>query len=524
MRTLHNVNRTLHAPLLACLIGLAQATPAAAFQLDSETRRRIDAVFAEYDRTDGPGCAVGVVRAGTLAYGRGYGMGQLDHGIPLSERSVFYLASVAKQFAAAAIVIADHEAHLSLDDDVRRHIPEFPAYDQGAVTIRHLVHHTSGVRDYLTLMSLAGTPFENVLTDEAMMALITRQKRLNFVPGSEHLYSNSGYVLLAEIVKRATGRTLREYADEKIFRPLGMNSTHFHDDRAHVVRDRVFSFDPHPDGGWRTNYLMAFDKVGDGGLYSSVEDLARWDGAFYGDALGVPNFAGPMYERGVLSSGDAIRYARGLAVERRRGLQRVSHGGGFMAFRTMIARYPEQRTTVIALCNVGTANPGALSAAVEDILLEGAFTEEAALSPEPPAAPETDSAAAEAPDDVLAALAGSYQSEEIGATWALAAEEGRLVLRHPSGDRVLSPRGETADGAVFGVGAFELAFEVEGGRATAFVLTAGRVRNVRFDRARCGPGAADPSSLDRTRSPPRFFPADVRRGKRSALDGCEWSS
>ena len=490
MQAQWNVKRTLLNVIFALLstsLFIPQTTSGQ--QLDPEIRERIDAVFAEYDRTDGPGCAVGVARAGTLVYGRGYGMGQLDHGIPLSERSVFYLASVAKQFAAAAIVIAAHEGHLTLDDEVRRHIPEFPDYEQGAVTVRHLVHHTGGVRDYLTLMSLAGTPYENILTDEAMLGLITRQKELNFAPGSEHLYSNSGYVLMAEIVKRATGRSLREYADEKIFRPLGMTSTHFHDDRTQVVRDRVFSYDAGPDGGWRTNYLMAFDKVGDGGLYSSVEDLARWDGAFYGDVLGVPGFAERMYERGVLTSGDTIRYARGLAVERRRGLARVSHAGGFMAFRTMIARYPEQRTTVIALCNAGMANPMQMSVAIEDILLEDAFTEEAEVAAAPPAAPAPDTAAVEVPDDVLVALTGSYHSDEIGATWVIAAEESRLVLRHPSGvDRVLARRGDTAgDGAgdmVFGVGGLELAFEVEGGRAAAFVLAAGRVRNVRFGLAR----------------------------------------
>lgn len=489
-----NVKRTLHNVIFTLLVtSLFIPRTTLSQQLAPDTRDRIDAVFAEYDRTDGPGCAVGVARAGTLVYGRGYGMGQLDHGIPLSERSVFYLASVAKQFAAAAVVIAAHEGHLSLDDEVRRHIPEFPDYGQGAVTVRHLVHHTGGVRDYLTLMSLAGTPYENILTDEAMLGLITRQKELNFAPGSEHLYSNSGYVLMAEIVKRATGRSLREYADEKIFRPLGMTGTHFHDDRTHVVRDRVFSYDPGPDGDWRTNYLMAFDKVGDGGLYSSVEDLARWDGAFYDDVLGVPGFAERMYERGVLTDGDTIRYARGLSVEVRRGLLRVSHAGGFMAFRTMIARYPKQRTTVIALCNAGDANPVEMSLAVEDILLEDAFTEEAEAAAPPPAAPGTDSAGVEVPADMLAALPGSYHSEEIGATWVIAADEGRLVLRHPGGiDRVLEHRGDTAgdgagevtDGAVFGVGGLELAFEVEGGRAAAFVLAAGRVRNVRFDRAR----------------------------------------
>ena len=288
MRILHNVNSTL----LCTLIALATATPAAALQLDSETRQRIDDVFAEYDRTGGPGCAVGVVNAGDLVYARGYGMGQMDHEIPISERSVFYLASVSKQFAAAAVVIADHEGHLSLDDDIRRHIPEFPAYYQGTVTVRHLVHHTSGVRDYLSLLNLAGIPFDNILTYEAMVDLITRQKELNFAPGSEHLYSNSGYVLMAEIVKRATGRSLREYADEKIFGPLGMTSTHFHDDRTQIVRDRVFSYHPRDGGGWRTDYLINFDKVGDGGLYSTVEDLARWDRGLLRRRAGRPGLRG----------------------------------------------------------------------------------------------------------------------------------------------------------------------------------------------------------------------------------------
>ena len=482
---MHTCAPLRRAPLLGATLLAAAAfapTPALALQLDAETRQRIDEVFAEYDRTGGPGCAVGVAHAGELVYGRGYGIGQMDHGIPISERSVFYLASVSKQFAAAAIVIADHEGHLSLDDDISRHIPEFPGYDQGTVTVRNLVHHTSGVRDYLTLLSLAGTPFDNILSDEAMLGLITRQKELNFTPGSEHLYSNSGYVLLAEIVKRSTGRSLRQYADEKIFGQLGMISTHFHDDRTHIVRDRVFSYHPREEGGWRTDYLINFDKVGDGGLYSTVEDLARWDGAFYGDVLGVPDFAERMYQRGVLSNGDTIAYARGLSLATRRGLRQVSHAGGLMAFRTMIARYPDQRTSVITLCNIGTANPGQLSMAVEDILLEGAFTEAAA--PEqgrPPTAPDADESGVEVPADALATLAGSYHSEEIGSTWTLEAGEGHLVLHHPAGEsQELSARSDT----VFGVGGLELAFVLDGGRATAFVLAAGRVRNVRFDRTR----------------------------------------
>lgn len=506
-----NVKRTLHYVIYSLLLMGPQPAAAvqSAFQLTTEARQAIDGVFAEYDRTSGPGCAVGVAEAGRLVFARGYGIGQLDHRIPLSEHSVFYLASVSKQFAAAAVLIAEHEGHLSLDDPVRAHIPEFPDYAQGTVTVRHLIHHTGGVRDYLTLMSLAGTPYENILSDEDMLGLITRQQQLNFAPGTEHLYSNSGYVLMAEIVKRATGRSLRRYADEKIFGPLGMSSTHFHDERTDVVPGRVFSYHPpadgdgrtstddtrrtsadgawrtSTDGGWRTSYLIDFDKVGDGGLYSSVADLAKWDGAFYEDLLGVPGFAERMYQRGVLAGGDMIAYARGLSVGERRGLARVSHGGGFMAFRTMIARYPEQRTTVITLCNVGTAQPGALSTAVEDIVLANEFTvaaAEPAATPSPAAAP----GAAEEPaftvsEAAVRGFAGAYHSPELDATWHLEADGATLLLHHPSGEtQTLTAR---RDG-VFGSGGIEFAFEREGDRATGFVLAAGRVRNLRFERLR----------------------------------------
>ena len=481
MRTLHNVIRSLLFVALGFVVLALALRPVSALQLPPDTRSGIDSVFAEYDRTSGPGCAVGVAEAGSLVYGRGYGIGQMDHQIPLGAESVFYLASVSKQFAAAALVIAEHEGHLSLDDDIREHIPEFPSYGQGTVTVRHLVHHTSGVRDYLSLMNLAGIPFENILTDEAMLGMITRQKELNFAPGSEYLYSNSGYVLIAEIVKRSTGRSLHEYADEKIFRPLGMTRTHFHDDRAHVVPGRVFSFAPGPDGSWRTDYLMNFDKVGDGGLYSTVADLARWDAAFYEDVLGVPGFAEQMYSRGVLTGGDTIAYARGLSVDSRRGLRRVRHGGGFMAFRTMIARYPDERTTVITLCNAGTANPGELSAAVEDIVLADKFPEAAPPPISAPGAPADSAATPFTPaEGVVTALAGEYYSPELDATWVLEADGAELVLHHPSGDSMaLTARSDS----VFGALGLELAFVRDGAPAQAFILGAGRVRNLRFERS-----------------------------------------
>lgn len=450
----------------------------AGLQLPSEVEEGIDQVFSDYRGEDGPGCALGIVRDGSLVFARGYGLGSLDHGIPLRPSSVFYLASVSKQFTAAAILMAGHEGYLKLDDPVQAHIQEFPDYGY-PLTIRHLLHHTSGIRDYLTLMALAGIPYENVLADEAMLGLITRQQELNFEPGTEFLYSNSGYVLLAEIVKRATGRPLSDYAQEKIFGPLGMENTHFHDDRTRVVPGRVFSYDRGAGGSWRTNYLMNFDKVGDGGLYSSVEDLARWDRAFYEDLLGIPDFAEKMYERGHLNTGATIPYARGLNVGSRRGLPRVSHGGGLMAFRTMIARYPEQGTSVITLCNVGTANSSRLSAAVEDILLESAFPE-----PPPPrearreAAEETEEAT-EVSEEFLQELAGSYWSQELDSEWVFRAQESALLLHHPSGESSVL---RAVSGTEFATGGLRVRFSKEGGDVVGFSLDAGRVRNIRFER------------------------------------------
>ena len=464
--------------VLTAWVLLGIAVPAHTQALDLKKKLSIDAVFAEYEGTGNPGCAVGVVQQGQLAYSRGYGVGQLDHSIPISPRSVFYLASVAKQFAAAAIVIAEYEELLEFDDDIRTYIPEFPDYGH-TVTIRHLLHHTSGIRDYLALMQMAGTPLENILTDADMLDLISRQNELNFAPGSEYLYSNSGYILLAEIINRASGRSLREYAQEKIFGPLGMDDSHFHDDRTHVVAGRVFSYNANPDGSWRTNYLMNFDKVGDGGLYSTVEDLARWDAAFYDDRLGIPDFAERMYAQGSLNDGTTISYAMGLNVSERQGRRQISHGGGLMAFRTMISRYPDQQTSVITLCNDGSADSGRLSAAVEDILLEAEFKEPVALTRQPaqrPASPEPATTGAE-PD--LAAFAGTYYSSELDSTWVLEARQGFLELNHPNGSTM---EFIAREGNLFSAGPIELYFERSNSNSMAFTLRAGRVRNILFTR------------------------------------------
>src|SRR5688572_2318957 len=257
------------------LVGVLLAIVPATGRAQDPRSARVDSIFASLAVPGSPGCAVGVMQDGKLAYGRGYGSANLDNSVPIDTRSVFYLASVSKQVTAFAVALAVQEGKLSFDDDVRKYIPELPDYGT-PFTIRNLIHHTSGVRDYLTLIPLSGRRADDAWTDPALLALVTRQKALNFAPGTEFLYSNTGYVLLAEIVKRATGQSLRQYADARIFQPLGMRDTHFHDDAGVIVPRRVIGYTRTPDG-WRMNHWFSFDKVGDGGLYSTIDDLAKWD-------------------------------------------------------------------------------------------------------------------------------------------------------------------------------------------------------------------------------------------------------
>jgi CubicO group peptidase (beta-lactamase class C family) len=453
-----------------------------------EGAARVDSVFAQWDRSDSPGCAVGAIERGELVHSRGYGSANLDYGIPLSSRSVFYLASASKQFTAAAILLAEDEGYLSLDDEVQRWIPELPDYGP-SITVRHLVHHTSGLRDYLTLMSLAGRPYGDAFGDEAMLGLITRQRALNFEPGSEYLYTNTGYVLLAEIVKRATGRSLREYAEERIFAPLGMTSSHFHDDARQVVPGRVISYGSAGGGGFRVSYLSQFDRVGDGGMYSTVEDLARWVDALHRDRVGSPGFAARLEARGALANGEALGYAFGQSHGSFRGVREIGHGGSMMDFRTTIRRFPGEEAAVIVLCNIGSANPQALGGAVAEVVLgdrlapvperAGAGATGGAQAGAPGADPEPEPLSPEEAE----AFTGVYHSPELEVGYRVErAEDGPdLTLVRAGGQR--TPLQWLDQGDVFTTRGLTLRFQRDAeGRVEGFLLDAGRVRGIQFRR------------------------------------------
>lgn len=382
--------------------------------------KRVDVLFADIDNTASPGCALGVIRDGALVYARGYGMANLDEGIALSPSSAFYIASTSKQFTAASILLLAADGKLSLDDDVRKYIPELPDYGT-PIKIRNLVHHTSGIRDYLGLLGLGAGRAENVMSDDDIIALIARQKSLNFKPGSEYSYSNSGYFLLGQIVKRVTGTSLAAYAESRIFRPLGMIHTQFHDDRLKTIHHRVIGYDQTPYG-FAIDYYGNFQGVGDGGLWTTVEDLALWDKNFYDPVVGGPALLQQQLTRGRLTDGDTLSYASGLMLRRYKGLPTVSHGGAFMGYRTELLRFPEQRFSVVCLCNLSRMNPGVLAQRVADVFLASDFRPTVAVAA---------ATSAESPVELAAgtfnALAGMYLNVRTGLVTPVAVTNGRLT-------------------------------------------------------------------------------------------------
>ena len=445
----------------------------------------VDAVFADYAAADGPGCSVGVIQDGQLIGAQGYGMANLDHGIPNGPSTVFRMASVSKQVTAGAIALLAVRGDLDLDAPVRRYLPNFPDYPDPP-TVRHLVHHTSGVRDYVGLMRLAGNRDEDFYTNSEVLAAINRQRGLNFQPGAEYLYSNAGYFLLGQIVAGVSGQSLREFAETHFFAPLGMTDTHFHDDHNEIVARRAIGYSPAEDG-FRI-HVTTLDMVGDGGLFTSVEDWVAWDRNLETGAVGGgSDWVALMHQRGVLNSGDTIPYAFGISHGEHRGLATVGHGGAWVGYRTAMTRYPETGYSFVALCNRSRINPTRLIAATAEVYLEDRMApvedpgepEERTTAATPAGEPEED-----APSEAITGrdrYAGSFYSPELDATYhiRMTGTEG-LTLRAGRWDPVTLL--EADDGALRGQGlAFRFA-DFADGRFRSFMLDAGRVRNLRFTR------------------------------------------
>jgi len=409
------------------LLVASLAAPAGAQNtLPDSVGRAIDAVFSAYN-IRGPGCALGVYQDGKIAYSKGYGLANIEYNIPLTPKTPMIMGSVSKQFTAAAIALLAEQGRISLDDDIHKYLPELADYGR-KITVRQLVHHTSGLRDWWALVDAAGMRPDDGYTVDDVVALASRQKNLNFDPGAEYNYSNTGYILLGVVVQRATGKTLRQFAAEQIFAPLGMTVSHFHDDHNEPVKGRAFAYSPiaGKPGSWTIN-VWNNDIVGQGGLMTTVEELQKWDEIFYTGKVGGKAFLARQLEQGKLNDGKTLPYAFGIQVGTYRGLPRVEHSGSTGGYRTDIARFPQQHTSVVTMCNVSTADAGGLAMRVADVVLGSKFTEAAPVA-RAATATQQQAASVTLTDAQLSSMVGKFRSEELNTTYTLSRAGSSIVL------------------------------------------------------------------------------------------------
>jgi CubicO group peptidase (beta-lactamase class C family) len=398
------------------------AAPAAA-QLPANAAARIDSIFAAYASTSSPGCIVGVGQLGKAVFSKAYGMANLEYNIPLTSESISESGSVAKQFTSAALALLHLDGKLSLDDDIRKHLPEVPDFGH-RITIRHLLTHTSGLRDQWAMWGLADRgPGSEVHTIPKVLDLVKNQRDLNFTPGSEYLYSNTGYTIASVIVTRVAGMPFAQFMQERFFKPLGMQHTQWRDDYRRIVLNRATAYS-REGSVWVQD--MPFTMVhGNGGLLSTVGDWLIWNDALDKGLLGKPELTQLLQTQGKLNSGRTIDYALGLSItEMRPGVREISHGGSTAGYRTFLARYPEaQRLSVALLCNAATANATGLARRVADVFLPApARAMAAAITP--------------APEDERARVVGQYRNPASD-SWFIISAIGDHVRLTPGGDTLI---------------------------------------------------------------------------------------
>jgi CubicO group peptidase (beta-lactamase class C family) len=356
--------RVLPLSFLGAVVLWAMAAEARA----AATEEQMDRLAGQTVKADCPGCAVLVVDDGKIVFRRAYGIANVDTGAPITTATAFNIESVTKQFTAACIALLVEKGEIALDDDIRKYLPEMPQYEW-PIKIRHLIHHTSGIRDFTRLAVLKGIPLEAIYPERELLQLIARQKQLSFRPGETKRYCNSGYFLLGLIVKRVTNMSVGAYAEREIFTPLGMTHTAYHYDPVRTGGNLAV---PHVSDGAgkyrRWDLSRDANDFGYGGIYTTIEDLYRWDQTFFENKIGGEKFNALMLTRGTTNNDDTLNYAFGLEIRDYKGLMTVSHGGGSPGYNAFILRFPERKFSVICLANYPT-DTGRLCYEMADLYL-----------------------------------------------------------------------------------------------------------------------------------------------------------
>jgi CubicO group peptidase (beta-lactamase class C family) len=376
----------------------------------ADASERVKEIFASYDHTDTPGCAVGVSLAGAEVLRGAWGMADLEHHVALTPDSVLEAGSVSKQFTAAAVLLLAERGKLSVNDPVRKYMPELPDYGT-PITIDHLLHHTSGLRDWSSVVEAEGWPRSTREYNNAWVLDITsRQKSLNYRPGDDWSYTNTGYNLLAILVQRVSGKSLAQFTNDNIFLPLGMQTTGWRDDFKRIVPNRAIAYE---QTNGTEHQLMPFENAyGNGGLLTTVDDLLRWNDRFSAQKLGDSSFVKSELEPGRLNDGRSLFYAAGLFLTEHDGTREISHSGATAGYRAWLAFYPDRQLSVAVLCNAAEANTMMLGHKVVDVYL---------LLPisQPPAKPH-DTA-------LTAGLEGLYEDRRDHTTISINRKDGKLI-------------------------------------------------------------------------------------------------
>ncbi|HUQ94402.1 MAG TPA: serine hydrolase [Bryobacteraceae bacterium] len=402
------------------LAGLLAASLSAATPVEMT-----DAVFARWNTADSPGCSVGIVQDGKVVHQRGYGMANLEHGIANTPQTQFYLGSTSKEFTAMAILLLAEQGALKLEHPIRKWVPQLPAYMQ-SITVRHLLEHSSGIRDYIGLWTLSGPAEDGALNDAEVYGIITRQKELNFQPGEEFLYSNSGYYLLNLILRPAAYRQLQDFAKERIFAPLALSHTFYYKDRFAILPRRASGYSSDKQGQLRIN-SATLDVIGDGGVFTTVEDGIRWLRILESPPPAHAQAVAQMKIRATLNGGGMVEYGRGLMLKSHRGLDTWSHVGGLRGYRSEMLFIPSPKLGVVCLCNTSDADAGRLARQAADAWL-GRVDE--------PVVPKLTAAE-------LQRKAGDYRDKNSGDYLQLGVAQGRLLAMYQGFQLELRPVTET---------------------------------------------------------------------------------
>jgi CubicO group peptidase (beta-lactamase class C family) len=403
--------------LPAILVAWTLSAPAAA-QVPSgpaDIPAAIDKIFERWDRPSSAGCAVGVAHHGAVVYTHGYGMANLEYGVRIRPNTIFESGSVAKQFTAAAIVLLALDGKLSFDDPVRKYVPELPDFGT-PILIRHFLSHTSGLRSQWPMLELAGRPTGRAVhTIDEILELVSGYKELNFRPGDEYLYNNTGFTLLSVVVQRVSGKSFEKFCQERLFKPLGMRHTHWRTDFTEIVEDRATAYRLLPNGEFRTDASFT-NVVGNGGLLSTVGDWLIWNENLDNPRVGGTAMVEQLESRARLNDGFIIEYAKGLNVLDYRGVREVSHGGSTAGYQTFLARWPDERLSVAVMCNTTDSTPSNYAHQIADLFLADK------LKPRPTVK------AADMSVDVLKALVGVYREKLTDAVVRVSYDEKAKAL------------------------------------------------------------------------------------------------